>query len=320
MNVETLIYIGLFIGTNLLVGGMYFLIFGKGLRASARVNRRLSMIESSASRQDVLAKLRKDFDMPKSKLSLPGYALLLKQARLANITVNPTVLFAAMAAVGFSVFLALKIFAGIGAGLGLPVSIVAGVGAVYFFIKRRADARRALIEEQLPDAMEYLVRTLRVGYPIQAALSAVAKELPDPLGTEFGIVADEAAYGRDLGEGLRQMADRLDNQDLRFLAVAVAISQSSGGNLAEVLEGLSNVIRSRFKLFRRVKAITAEAKFSGKFLSSFPLLMLAAIKIMKPDYFDEVMQTSYFIPATLIVIAMMGANMMFMRMMVNIKV
>jgi len=81
-----------------------------------------------------------------------------------------------------------------------------------------------------------------------------------------------AAYGRDVSESLKHLAERMDMQDLRFLAVAVTIQQTSGGNLAEILHGLSQVIRARFKLFRRVKAITAEAKWSGAFLSVFPLL------------------------------------------------
>ena len=105
--------------------------------------------------------------------------------------------------------------------------------------------------------------------------------MPDPLGTEFGLIADEAAYGRDVAESLKAFAERMDSQDLRFLAVAVTIQQQSGGNLAEILDGLAKVIRARFKLFRRVKAITAEAKWSGMFLSGFPLV--ARADVLYPD-------------------------------------
>ena len=107
----------------------------------------------------------------------------------------------------------------------------------------------------------------------------MAKEIQDPLASEFGVIADEAAYGRDVGEALKDMAERLDMQDLRFLAVAVTIQQQSGGNLAEILAGLAKVIRARFRLFRRVNAITAEAKWSGKFLSAFPIVALIVIKL-----------------------------------------
>ncbi len=146
-----------------------------------------------------------------------------------------------------------------------------GVGAVFVWVNKTAKKRLGMIEEQLPDAVELMVRSLRVGHPFSSALQIVAKEVPDPLGTEMGVISDEAAYGRDVGEALKAMAERMDMQDLRFLAVAVTIQQTSGGNLAEILDGLAKVIRSRFKLFRRVKAITAEAKWSGMFLSLFPI-------------------------------------------------
>jgi tight adherence protein B len=136
----------------------------------------------------------------------------------------------------------------------------------------------------------------------------------------MGFIADEAAYGRDIPDALRALAERVELQDLRFLAVAVAIQQKSGGNLAEILEGLSKVVRARFKLFRKVKAITAEARWSGVFLSSFPILALVAINVMKPDYYADVKDTAYFIPAAAVVCVFLIVNIVFMRMMVNIKV
>jgi hypothetical protein len=103
-----------------------------------------------------------------------------------------------------------------------------------------------------------------VGQPFSSAIAIVAKELQDPLATEFGMIADEAAYGRDMGEALKDMAERLDMQDLRFLAVAVTIQQQSGGNLAEILAGLGKVIRARFRLFRKVDAITVGGEMVGQ--------------------------------------------------------
>lgn len=144
--------------------------------------------------------------------------------------------------------------------------------------------------------------------------------MSDPLGSEFGIVADEASYGRNISESLRDLADRLDMQDLRFLAVAVSIQQSSGGNLAEVLEGLSKVIRARFRLLRRVSAITAEPRWSGIFLSAFPLVVLLIIQIVAPDFYDGVKGTPAFMPTALVVFVLLGANVLFMKIMTTIKV
>jgi tight adherence protein B len=212
----------------------------------------------------------------------------------------------------------------VGTATSLPiraaVSVAMGVGGIFFWVNGKAKKRIAMIEEQLPDAVELMVRSLRVGHPFSSAVAIVAREVPDPLGTEMGVISDEAAYGRDMGETLKQMAERIDMQDMRFLAVAVTIQQTAGGNLAEILHGLSQVIRARFKLFRRVKAITAEAKWSGMFLSVFPLGALVMINLLQPNYYDAVKETSAFIPACLVVAGFLGTNVFVMRRLVNIKV
>ncbi|MGR3706691.1 type II secretion system F family protein, partial [Sulfitobacter sp.] len=200
------------------------------------------------------------------------------------------------------------------------ISAGIGIGAVYFWIAAKAKKRMSMIEEQLPDAVELMVRSLRVGHPFTNAISIVSKEIQDPLASEFGVIADEAAYGRDIGEALKDMAERLDMQDLRFLAVAVTIQQQSGGNLAEILAGLAKVIRARFRLFRRVSAITAEAKWSGKFLSAFPIGALILINLGDPNYYDEVMTHRLFVPGCIAVGLFLGANLLVMRKLTDIKV
>jgi tight adherence protein B len=200
------------------------------------------------------------------------------------------------------------------------MAIAMGVGGIYMWVNHKAKKRLGMIEEQLPDAVELMVRSLRVGHPFSSAIAIVSKEIKDPLATEFGVIADEATYGRDIGEALKHMAERLDMQDMRFLAVAVTIQQTSGGNLAEILEGLAKVIRARFRLFRRVKAITAEAQWSGKFLSGFPVAALIVIQLTDPHYYDDVLDHPWFIPACFIVGIFLTLNLIVMRMLVNIKV
>jgi len=225
-----------------------------------------------------------------------------------------------MGGVAVFTFLALTV----GTQTEVPVrallSVGIGVGSIIFWVTSKANKRMGMIEEQLPDAVELMVRSLKVGHPFSNAIGIVAKEVQDPLGSEFGVIADEAAYGRDVGEALKDMAERLDMQDLRFLAVAVTIQQQSGGNLAEILAGLAKVIRARFRLFRRVKAITAEAKWSGKFLSAFPLMALAAINVSDPNYYDDVMDHPYFIPACFVVGIFLAVNLVVMRVLTDIKV
>ena len=319
-GVEAIIYIGIFIGVILLVEGLYLTVFGKSISLNSRVNRRLEMMDKGAQRQEVLEQLRKEMSQHISGTSIPLYSILANRAQRANIAFSPQQLVTIMIGVTVFVFFGLSF----GTEAALPVrAIVAlctGIGGVYMWVNNKAKKRSAMLEEQLPDAIDLMVRSLKVGHPFSSAIGSVAEEVQDPLGTEFGFIADEAAYGGDITEALKELAERMDSQDLRFLAVAVGIQQKSGGNLAEILAGLGYVIRSRFKLFRRVKAITSEAKFSGMFLSGFPIAAALAVNVVVPDYYDEVKTTSAFIPAVIIVAILLVVNIIFMRMMVNIKV
>ena len=320
LSIEPLIYIGIFVGIVMLVEGVYLAVFGKSISLNARVNRRLSMLEKGTSREDVLEKLRKEMDQHRGSVSIPLYSLIAEKAQKANIAFTPPQLVMVMIAVAAVAFLGLTILTTASLPIRALVSTAMGVGGVFFWVSSKAKKRLAMLEEQLPDAIELMVRSLRVGHPFVSAINTVAKEMADPLGSELGIIADEAAYGRDVAESIGAMAARLDMQDLRFLAVAVGIQQKSGGNLAEILQGLANVVRARFKLFRKVKAITAEAKWSGNFLSAFPILALIGINVMQPDYYSDVMNSPVFIPACAVVAVMLAVNMIFMRILVNIKV
>ena len=320
LSAEPIIYGLIFVGVLVLVEGIYLVAFGKSISLNSKVNRRLEMLDKGAGREQVLEQLRKEMQQHMKFQSIPLYSLLAEKAQKAAIAFTPKQLIMIMGGLSVIAFLGLSI----GTETETPVRILAsvgiGVGAVYFWVNSKAKKRMTLMEEQLPDAVELMVRSLRVGHPFSSAIQIVAKEAEDPIATEFGIIADESAYGRDVGEALKEMAERLDMQDLRFLSVAVTIQQQSGGNLAEVLAGLAKVIRARFRLFRRVKAITAEAQWSGKFLSAFPLLSLIVILVQDPGYYDEVLDHPYFIPACFIVGILLTANLFVMRSLTNIKV
>lgn len=320
ISAEPVIYGIIFIAVLLLVEGLYLTFFGKSISLNSRVNRRLEMLEKGVGREEVLDQLRKEMGQHLKSRSIPLYSILATKAQKANIAFSPTQLVMIMGLLSVFAFVGLTIGTEASTPIRALVSVVMGIGGVFVWINNKAKARLAMIEEQLPDAVELMVRSLRVGHPFSSALTIVASEAPDPLASEMGVISDEAAYGRNVGESLKAMAERLDMQDLRFLAVAVTIQQQSGGNLAEILDGLAKVIRSRFKLFRRVKAITAEAKWSGMFLSAFPIGALIMINVIQPTYFDEVKETAYFIPACLVVAGFLVVNMFVMKTLVNIKV
>ena len=320
ISAEPLIYIVIFIAVLAMVQGVYLVAFGKSISMNGKVNRRLELLEKGGGREQVLEQLRKEMTQHMKSQSIPLYSILAAKAQKANIAFSPSQIIMLMGLVSVMAFLGLTMMTEMSLAVRAVVGAGMGIGGVYVWINSKANKRMALIEEQLPEAVELMVRSLRVGHPFSSAINIVAKEVPDPLGTEMGLISDETAYGREVGDCLKAMAERLDMQDMRFLAVAVTIQQTSGGNLAEILHGLAQVIRARFRLFRRVKAITAEAKWSGKLLSGFPLLALVGINIIQPNYFDEVMETPVFIPACFVVAGFLIANLIVMRALVNIKV
>jgi tight adherence protein B len=320
ISTAPLIYIVIFVAVLVLVNGIYLVAFGKSISLNNRMSRRLALLEKNNNREQVLEQLRKEMSQHMNARSIPLYSMLANKAQKANIAFSPKALIGIMAAMSGLAYVGLTVGTEAAAPVRALVAILMGVGGVYVWVSSKAKKRMALLDEQLPDAVELMVRSLRVGHPFSSAIANVAKEVPDPLGTEFGLIADEASYGRDIAESLKAFAERVDSQDLRFLSVAVTIQQTSGGNLAEILEGLSKVIRARFKLFRRVKAITAEAKWSGMFLSAFPFGALVMINIVQPHYYDDVKETAAFIPACLVVAVFLILNVVFMKIMVNIKV
>ena len=320
ISIEPIIYGLIFIGVLVLVEGLYLTVFGRSISLNSRVNRRLEMLEQGNRREEVMATLRKEMRQHMNSRGIPLYAMLADRAQKGAIAFSPLQLIMIMIGLSVIAFLGLTVGTETSAPVRALVAVGMGVGGVYMWVNHKAKKRLGMIEEQLPDAVELMVRSLRVGHPFSSAIQIVAKEVPDPLATEFGIIADESAYGRDIGDALKDLAERLDMQDLRFLAVAVTIQQQSGGNLAEILAGLARVIRARFRLFRRVKAITAEAQWSGKFLSGFPVGVLLIIQVTDPHYYDEVIDHPWFIPACFIVAIFLALNLLVMRMLVNIKV
>jgi tight adherence protein B len=320
LSLSPLIYLSIFGAVLLLIQGIYLMVFGKSIEHSSKLNRRLDLIEKGRGKKDVMEQLRKERSTHSRKYSIPIYGLIQERARKGNIAFSPNTLILLMFALSVFSFVMLTLASDTEVSARIALSILFGFGGVFFWISSKAKKRVNAIEEQLPEAIDLMVRSLRVGHPFVAALSIASEEVADPLGSELGLIADEVSYGRDAGEAIADFGERVDLQDLRFLAVAVSIQSKSGGNLAEILDGLSKVVRSRFKLFRRVRAITAEAKWSGMFLSVFPIAAMIMIQAIKPDYYDDVKETALYMPLAVVVCIFLIVNVLYMRKMTAIKV
>ncbi len=320
MQFEAIIYAVLFIGILMTVEGVYLLAFGKRMKSEGKMNRRLELLEKGLEPEEVLAVLRKERERQVKQGGVPLISQLVRLSAQSNMPKSPAFLILLILLVSGLMFVLLYFTTSASIIVQLIASITVGYFSLFFFFRAKARKRLYMFEEQLPDAIELIVRSLRVGHPFSATISMVAKEMPDPLGTEFGLIADEATYGMEVTDSLSKMADRIDLQDVKFFAVAVSIQAQSGGNLAEILEGLSRVIRARFKLFRKIRAITAEARWSGWFLSLFPVVALLLVQVVQPDYYERVEDHPLFLPGTILTFVLLVVNIFFMRALVNIKV
>lgn len=146
--------------------------------------------------------------------------------------------------------------------------------------------------EQLPEVLDVIVRSLRAGHPLPVSLGLVARELPEPAGPEFALVIDEVNYGRSMAEALGNLHDRVGYPELRFFVASTSIAQQTGGNLGEILARLSGMLRERFRLARRVRALSAEGRFSGYALSMLPVALFGLINIVSPAYYTDFWQNA----------------------------
>lgn len=148
-------------------------------------------------------------------------------------------------------------------------------------------------EDQLPGALDVASRSLLAGHPLPTALAMISRELPDPVGTEFGILSDELTYGTDLDDAMLNMVERVGSPDLKLLAVSMSVQRGTGGNFVEILENLSSVIRERGILRAKIKSLSAEGRITAWLMTAFPFLLYFIISSLAPTYFDPVWQSGY---------------------------
>ena len=154
----------------------------------------------------------------------------------------------------------------------------------YILLRRARSARLIKIEEQLPEAADFLARAMRAGHSFTNVLQMVGTELPEPLSGEFRAAHEEVNYGVPMNEALYNLADRIPLTDMRYLVIAVVIQRESGGNLAEILGNISHIIRERLKLIGKVRVLSAEGRMSAWVLGLMPFCMMLFMMIANPKY------------------------------------
>ena len=313
-----LIYIFAAVSAVLLFEAVYLLFFSKASYRT-RVNRRLILMKDKPDRESILVQLRRERGLTGGgdyRLPMIGLNQLVLQS---GLTLGFGMLAAIVTGCALLTFAAALVVRGEVLEAVLAAAF-AGVVMPFMVLRFLRSRRQKKFGAQFPDSLDIIVRSLRAGHPVPIAISMVAREMADPIGSEFGIVSDEITYGADLESALRNLFFRVGTDDLPLFVTAVAIQGSTGGNLGEILENLSGVIRQRFKMRRKIRALAAEGRASALILSSLPIAIFLIIQVVAPNFYGSVWHQDVTMKALMIAGTWMGIGNFIMYRMVNFRI
>jgi tight adherence protein B len=294
MSVAQLVPLLVFVSVLLTVNGLYLAISAYKMRRQS-VSRRLGDFGGSDASQVELRRTLSGRSLsPDGHYSLPVIPLnrLILQS---GVTVGVQGVLFSMTFLAAGAFFVISILqdnhvvsaiGALAAGVGIPVMVLRSMRAT----------RQRKFEEQLPDAIDILVRGLKAGHAIPVAIATVGRQMPDPLGSEFGIAGAELTFGLDLETAMVNLRSRVGQADLSLLVLAISIQSKMGGNLAEILTNLSGVIRERFKLRRKAHALSAEGRYSAIFLSLMPVALFGVLWLIAPSYYGQILNEWFVMP------------------------
>ncbi|MEP0845044.1 MAG: type II secretion system F family protein [Phycisphaerae bacterium] len=324
-NVTNIIFLVLpVLGSMLLVYGVFQVVFDLRTSKQKKVVDRLSEGRTGKERQIKESLLRKHInEQHKGALesvvaSLQVVAKLQRVLDQADVSWSASRLLVNLTGISVLTFLAM-LFLQMNVITSLACS-AAVIGMPLMYLVRKRKKRIRVMVEQLPDVFELMGQALRAGHSLASAIQLVSQQLPDPIAGEFARVFHEQNLGIKIEEALLNMAERVDQMDVRFFVTAVLIQRQTGGDLAEVLDKIGKVIRDRIQLLGTVRALTAEGRMSGWVLLLLPVLVFFVSMLVNPDYAHVLLDTrpGQYMLGTAIAMDLMGMAMI--KKIVNIKV
>lgn len=293
---QTILYLfyAMAAATAIIVAELLYVQFVSTRNKSA-INRRLRRLAGDQPPESALKSLLKERGLTETGDYRLGLVWLNRLYAQSGFTGRPLSFALVFVLIGTAIAIGFRVM-----GASLPVSFLVGLvltlSLPLWYLRRARIRRLGKFERQLPDALDMIVRSLRAGHPTSVAIGLVARELPDPVGTEFGIALDEVTFGATLETAVRKMAERVGFEGLQLLSVAMSIQSRTGGNLAEILQNLSKTLRSRHVLRLKVRSLAAEGKLSAVLMSAFPLVMFGVLALISPSYYGQVWNDPMTIP------------------------
>ena len=298
MSGQTLLYlIYVLAAASAILAIEAFYVSFAGSRAKAgTINRRLKRLANDGQAEETLQGLLRERGLD-AKGDFAFNAIWLNRLYTQSGVTGSPIAFASMfLAAGAVTGLVVRLFIGIPTLVAFGLFVLVGILLPILVLRRARNRRITRFAAQLPDALDMIVRSLRAGHPTSVAIALVAREIADPLGTEFGIVSDEITFGLSLEQAVRKLSERVGFEGLHLLSVSLAIQARTGGNLTEILSNLAKTLRERQKLKMKVRALSAEGRWSAILLSCFPLAMFAILLVVAPSYYGKVWGDPLIVP------------------------
>jgi tight adherence protein B len=327
---KAIILILIFAAVVFAVERVLSVIVGRRIQATA-INQRLDLINRGVSRGEAMKLLRRrTSDLPDWLPSIvSGLAVKFeKMLMAAGVSIPTGKLMTSLIIAPVALFFAIVLFmviGGVALGGGRLIMVatfafIVGAGLPLLYFQYRANSMRKKMQDQFPVALDVFVRGLRAGHPIAAALDLLTVEMPDPIGSQFGIVVDEVTYGADLRDALTAMADRWDLDDMRMFVVSLSVQNETGGNLAEILENLSQVIRERASMMMKVRALSSEGRMTAAMLTGLPILTFMMLFIGNPGFYLDVADDPAFLPGYVVLLTLYVIGFYSIRRLIDLKV
>lgn len=272
----------------ILAGEALYLSFAGRRSRLGAVNRRLKLLADEIPAEQTLQGLLRERGLTNTGDFLFGLIALNRLYTQSGVTGNPLTFASIFLFVGVVLALMLSFLFGFSAWVSFAAFLLVGFVLPILVLRRARNKRIQKFAKQLPDALDMIVRSLRAGHPASVAIGLVAREMPDPLGTEFGIVADEITFGLSIEQAVRKLSQRVGFEGLHLLSVSLSIQAKTGGNLTGILSNLSSVLRERQKLRLKIRALSAEGRMSAWIISLFPVVMFGLMLVVSPSYYGAV--------------------------------
>ncbi|OPY83150.1 MAG: Bacterial type II secretion system protein F domain protein [Syntrophorhabdus sp. PtaU1.Bin153] len=314
---------GLFVAAICIVEGVLLLFRRKWDPESRTLEKRLEQFAAPTSREQPVNIIKKRLlsDIPRLHDMLSKVPIMHQLDRLvvqADVRWPLGVFLLLSLVIASTSFLLLFIRS---RSFAMAALVAIGAGSIpLFYLQVKKQQRLKKFERQLPDALDLMARSLRAGHAFSGGLQMVAQEFADPIGGEFFRVMNEINYGASVDQALKNMLLRVDLPDLKFFTVSVVIQRESGGNLAEILESIARLIRERFKLLGKIRALSAEGKLSGAILIGLPFIVAFILTLINREYMSSMTDDPMGKVIVIVALCMMATGAFMIKKMIDVRV